>query len=392
MYHILVLNLGSTSFKFKLYEMGEEEYLISSGSVENIGSMGSCFVCAMTGETASGEYTCLNHEQALGQCLEAMNRLKVPINMDGLDAIGYKAVHGGTMSGSHIVDDDLLAEMERMVPFAPAHNPVYLTMMRSIRENHPLLMQIACFETSFHQTVPLERAVYGIPYEWAEDYGIRRYGFHGSSHSYIAWKMRRNAPCAKRVISIHLGGSCSLCAILDGESIATSMGTTPQSGIFHNNRVGDLDVFCLPLLCEKLGGLNNVMESLSVRSGLLGISGVSNDLRIVQEAATQGNKRAELAVAAFADAVIGYIGMYTAYLGGLDALVFTGGIGFKGSKIRKRIVDKLVFLKVEIDDTLNISGYEGKISTPESCVELWSIDTNEELMVARGCLRLIEEK
>lgn len=321
---------------------------------------------------------------------EALDEIGIPIKISELDAIGHKAVNGGSISGSQLVDDGLLKEMGKMIPFTPAYNPVYLAMMYSIREKHPQLRQIACFETSFRHTIPFERVVYGIPYEWLKEYGIRCYGFHGSSHSDIAWKMRKIAPNAKRVISVHLGGSCSLSALSEGKGIATSMGATPQNGVFHNSRVGNFDVCCLPFLSEWLGGLDKVMEALSIRGGLLGISGISNDLRTVEQVVTLGNKRAELAIAAFADAATGYIGMYMAFLGGLDALVYAGGIGFNAISIRKRIVDKLGFLKAILDDSLNKSGCEGRISTSDSRVEIWSLDTNEELMVARGCFGLLE--
>ena len=283
----------------------------------------------------------------------------------------------------------LLAEMEKMVPLAPAHNPVYLAMMKSVRAKYPKLTQIACFETAFHQTMPLERAVYGIPYEWVEQYGIRRYGFHGSSHSYIAWKMSQESPQARRVISVHLGGSSSLCAIRDGKSIASSMGATPQSGIFHNNRVGDLDVFCLPVLAEKLGGLEKALKALSSQGGFLGLSGISNDMRDVDRAAKEGDRRAERAIAAFADEIVGYIGMFTAYLGGTDAIVFTGGIGLNDAAFRQRVADKLGFLQVKLDAERNVRGYEGKISAADSGAEVWAWETNEELMVARGCVKVL---
>lgn len=386
MKRILVLNLGSTSFKCKLYGMEDEETLLAGASVENIGAQGSYAIVTPAGEE-KGPCACLSHMDALEVCVQGLSRQGVTLDLEKLDAVGYKAVHGGSLSGSRVVDDALLGEMERMVPWAPAHNPVYLAMMKSVQARYPGLTQIACFETAFHATMPLERAVYGVPYEWMEAYGLRRYGFHGSSHSYIAWKMRREAPQARRVISAHLGGSSSLCALLDGNSIATSMGATPQSGVFHNNRVGDLDVFCLPPLAQKLGSLEAVMKALSSSSGFLGVSGISNDLRAVQRAATEGNQRAELAIAAFADAVVGYIGMYTAYLGGLDALVFTGGIGQNATGLRSRIIDKLSFLQAKLDPALNQRGIQGRVSTADSGLALWVWETNEELMVARGCMQ-----
>ena len=388
MKRILVLNLGSTSFKFKLYEMGEKENLLATGGVENIGTEGSYKIKADGKEKKDGCF-CRTHADELELCMDVLNQLEVPVNMETLDAVGYKAVHGGSVSGSRLIDEALLAEMEKMVPLAPAHNPVYLAMMKSVRAKYPKLTQIACFETAFHQTMPLERAVYGIPYEWVEQYGIRRYGFHGSSHSYIAWKMSQESPQARRVISVHLGGSSSLCAIRDGKSIASSMGATPQSGIFHNNRVGDLDVFCLPVLAEKLGGLEKALKALSSQGGFLGLSGISNDMRDVDRAAKEGDRRAELAIAAFADEIVGYIGMFTAYLGGTDAIVFTGGIGLNDAAFRQRVADKLGFLQVKLDAERNVRGYEGKISAADSGAEVWAWETNEELMVARGCVKVL---
>lgn len=388
---ILVLNLGSTSFKFKLYEMGDAETLLATGGVECIGTVGSYRVKIFSGREEQGDCACSSHADALEMCMDALGRLGLPIDMSTVDAIGYKAVHGGTLSNAHVIDEGLLAEMTRMIPLAPAHNPVYLAMMKSVRARYPAMTQIACFETAFHQTMPLERAVYGIPYEWMEQHGLRRYGFHGSSHSYIAWRMQQLAPQARRVISVHLGGSSSLCAIQDGRSIAASMGATPQSGIFHNNRVGDLDVFCLKVMADQLGGLDSALKALSSQSGFLGLSGVSNDMREIRRAAAQGNTRAELAIAAFADGIVGYIGMFTAYLGGVDAIAFTGGMGLNDAELRRRVADKLTFLNARVDDQANQPGREGCFSAPDSGVALWALETNEELMVARGCVRVLDE-
>lgn len=388
MKRILVLNLGSTSFKFKLYEMGEAERLLAAGGVESVGAEGAYAVRA--GDAAEkGPCACKTHADALALSMAALERMGVPVNMQSLDAVGYKAVHGGAISGAQIVDEALMREMERMIPFAPAHNPVYLNMMRSVQERYPGLAQIACFETTFHATIPLERAVYGAPYEWVAEYGLRKYGFHGSSHSYVAWKMAKEAPGARRIVSAHLGGSSSLCAILDGKSVANTFGATLQSGLFHNNRVGDMEAFCLPTLAEKLGGQDKALEALSKRGGFLGLSGVSNDLRAVEEAAKAGNARAELAIAAFADQIVGYTGMYAAFLGGLDALVFTGGIGLNAAPLRARVADRLGFVGAKLDAAKNVPGYEGRISAPDSGISIWSIETNEELMVARGCVKVL---
>lgn len=386
----LILNLGSTSFKFSLYEMGEAETLLASGGVESIGGEGAYTVTA-GGQRREGRRACATQMDAFLLCQSLAESLGAPIDPAALDAVGYKAVHGGALSGARFVDGALTAQMEKMASFAPAHNPVYLGMMRAVAERYPSLPQIACFETAFHATMPEERAVYGVPYEWVERYGIRRYGFHGSSHSYIAWKLGREVPEARRVISAHLGGSSSICAILDGKSIACSMGATPQSGLFHNNRVGDLDAFVLPTLVNAYGSLDAVMEILSTQGGFLGISGVGNDLRQVESAAAGGNRRAALAIGAFEDAIVGYIGMYAAYLGGLDALAFTGGIGLNAASLRARVAERLGWLGIELDGDHNLPKYEGRISAETSRVSVWSLETNEGLMVARGCKRLMDE-
>ena len=385
---IMVMNLGSTSFKFKIFEMGETEACTASGSVENIGSRGRCTVTAGK-KREQEECTCATHLEAAETCFAVLRKLGTELDYSRLDAIGYKAVHGGSISGARIIDGKVLAEMHRMCGLAPAHNPVYLKMMEAMGRLHPELRQIACFETSFHATVPPERYLYGVPMEWVEKYGIRRYGFHGSSHSYIAWKMKQESPQARRVISIHLGGSCSLCAILEGRSIANSMGATPQSGIFHNNRVGDLDVFCLPMLADQLGGTETVMRLLAEESGLKGLSGVSNDMRLVEREAAEGNPRAQLALETFVDGIVGYIGMFTAFLGGLDAICFTGGIGVNDPLVRKMVTERLEFVGARLEENLNATLREGRLQAPDSRIEIWAFETNEELMVARACREIL---
>lgn len=373
---IMVLNLGSTSFKFKLFEMDGGETLLAHGGVECIGDVTSPWELRLP-VREEGQAPCPRHEDAFDLMMGKLVEQKVLKDFNELAAIGYKAVHGGSLSGAAKVNEDVMAQMEKYVSFAPAHNPMYLRMMRAMTEKYPQLPQAACFETAFHQTVPLYRAVYGVPYEWVEKYGIRRYGFHGSSHSYIAMKMAELEPTAKRVISIHLGGSCSICAIQDGKSVATSMGATPQSGLFHGNRVGDFDVFCLPALTEALGSQEAVMKELSKNGGFLGLSGVSSDNRPVLAAMAEGNERAKLSFDAFCDNIVGYVGMYTAYMGGVDAIVFTGGIGQKSPEVRGAVCEKL---NLPLDTTKK----EGKLNAPESKTLVYALETNEELMVARG--------
>ena len=388
MERIFLLNLGSTSLKFKLYEFEESENVIASGEFERIGGASGLWKIETSSQRLEGEASFPSHEAAYEFCKETLCSQGILTSFSSLSAIGYKAVHAGRLTGTRYVTENLLDEMERFSSFAPAHNPLYLGMMRLIRRKYPDIIQAARFETSFHRTIPPERSVYGAPLDWVEKFGIRRYGFHGSSHEYIAWRMRELSPNSRRVISIHLGGSSSLCAILDGKSIACSMGATPQSGLFQNNRVGDFDVFCLPALTEAYGGLQNVLSALSSQSGFLGISGVSNDLREILEAEKEGNARAKLALKAFADQIAGYIGMFTAYLGGLDTLVFTGGIGLHSGKVRSLVCGKLGFLPLILDEN-RTDGGDGMLSAPESKVQVWALKTDEELIVARHVRALL---
>jgi acetate kinase len=280
-----------------------------------------------------------------------------------------------------------MAEMERVTPLAPAHNPIYLNAMKDIAVRFPELRQVARFETSFHSTIPDCRTTYGVPYHWRKDWGIRRYGFHGSSHQYIAQTVAKLQPGARRIINCHLGGSSSICAILDGKSIATSMGATLQSGLFNNNRVGDFEAFCIKPVMDHYGyTLDETLKILSKESGLLGLSGVSNDLRLVIEAADAGNQQAKLAVETLADNILGYIGMYCAYMNGLDALVFTGGIGTNSALLRSMVCENLSYLGLTLDEEKNNGRGDGAISTDDSKVTVWRLKTDEESVVA-GCVR-----
>lgn len=373
-YRIIVLNLGSTSFKYKLFEVGEEEKEVAEGGFENVGAAGS-----------------MSHMDAFAETERELIEKGVLDSFDSLDAVGYKAVHAGDVTGARVINDEILKIMEHYSVFAPAHNPVYIRVMKEMKERFPELLQIGYFETSFHASIPEKRVLYGVPYEWKEEMGIRRYGFHGSSHSYIAWKMGQEAPESKKVISFHLGGSSSICAIENGKSIASSMGATPQSGVFQNNRVGDIDMYCLPGLMKVYDGdWNQILKDLSSKGGLLGVSGISNDLRLIQAAANEGDTRANLTLDAYVDNLVGYAGMFDAYLKGADALVFTGGIGKGSSLIRKRVCEELSYKGIVLDEEANEKGNEGRISRPESNIGVYIWKTNEELMVMRQCLKLLQ--
>lgn len=370
----MVLNLGSTSFKYKLFEIGNVEKQIAEGGFENVGLTGG-----------------MSHMDAFAQTEQDLKEKGILKSFADLDAVGYKAVHAGDVTGARVINDEILKIMEQYSVFAPAHNPVYIRVMKDMKERFPKLLQIGYFETSFHATIPEKRVLYGVPYEWKEQMGIRRYGFHGSSHSYIAWKMKQEVPECKKIISFHLGGSSSVCAIEEGKSVASSMGATPQSGVFQNNRVGDIDMYCLPGLMKAYDGdWEKILKVLSSEGGLLGVSGISNDLRDIERTAKEGDYRANLTLDAYVDNLVGYAGMFDAYLKGADALVFTGGIGKGSSLIRERVCEALAYKGILLDEVANELGNEGRISKADSQVGVYIWKTNEELMVMRQCMKLVQ--
>ena len=372
---VLVANIGSTSFKFRLFDMTDEREL-ARGGVERIGSDNAGV--KVGSQTWSGRIP--DHGDAIDRCLKMLPDPKVR-----LDAIGFKAVHGGPISGAVRVDDTVLTTMTDFADIAPAHNPPYVAAMKAFSARLPHVPQIAAFETAFHQTIPASRTTYGVPWTWTQA-GVRRYGFHGASHKYIAV---RTAELLKRedlrIISCHIGGSSSICAIDHGRSVANSFGTTPQSGLPHNNRVGDFDTYALLKALPAFGlTFEAALAEMAKNGGLLGISGVSNDLRDIEQAAAQGNKRATLANEVLVEAVRHYIGAYLAILNGADVLVFTGGIGENGWECRELVCDRMDYAGIRLDKERNkVRGKETTISANDSRVRIMTIPTNEELVVAR---------
>jgi acetate kinase len=391
---ILVANLGSTSFKYRLFDMAEEKVL-ARGGVERIGSNSSrCYVEAGAVFDES-HLAAPDHAVAVRLCLKQlseprMNCLQAPSE---LAAIGFKAVHAQALTGVHRVSARVLDAMEAYADVAPAHNPPYIQAMRLLAQELPEIPLVAAFETGFHETIPPAQRHYAVPLEWAEKHGIKRWGFHGASHRYIAERTRqllRNSQI--RVISCHLGGSNSLCAIRAGKSVANSLGMSPQSGLPHNNRVGDFDPFALPPLMRATGKtLEQILDDLANRSGLEGISGAGRDLRDIEAAATQGNARAQLALDVFVAGIRHYLGAYLVQLGGADALVFTGGIGENSPAIRAAICANLDWFGIAVDPHVNAHAKaETRIDALGSRVQLWIMATNEELIVARQAKALLE--
>jgi acetate kinase len=395
---VLVANLGSTSFKYRLFDMSDpSEPLLARGAIERIGSPTAKVVI----KSARGERELVcpiaDHGAAVQLCLDQLTDPEIGVLSDAAEvaAIGFKAVHARDLTGVHLVDEAVLAAMEAFACVAPAHNPPYTKAMRMLRERFPKLPLVAAFETGFHRTIPEAHQRYAIPDEWATILGVRRWGFHGASHRYIATRMPELLGRSDiKVISCHLGGSSSLCAIRNGESIACSLGMSPQTGLPHNNRVGDFDVFALPVILRETGkSLDEVLSILANKSGLEGVSGAGCDLRDIEEAAAQGNARAELAIGIFVAAVRQFLGAYLLELNGADAIVFTGGIGENSVRIRTGVCRELDWFGIELDPAKNQAGpAERAVSTPGSRVQVWTVPTNEEIVVARQSKQLLEQQ
>lgn len=368
---VLVANLGSTSFKYKLLDMSRDGQQIARGGYERIGQSGSPYA---------------THGDVIDVILKEIGRPP--------DAIGFKAVHGGPISGAVRVTDEVIAIQEQFADVAPAHNPPYIAAMKAFRQKLPAVPQVAAFETAFHQTIPLARQVYAIPHEWTEELGIRRYGFHGASHRFIATRVAEllGPEKSRRIISCHLGGSCSICAIENGKSVANSFGMTAQSGVPHNNRVGDFDTFALLKLLKQGLKLEEIFQRLGKGGGMLGLSGVSPDMRDIEKAAEKGDARAKLAIDAFVESIRHFVGSYLVVLGGCDVLVFTGGIGENGVALRQAVCRNLDFAGIRLDSQRNqMRGSEIKISADSSPCQIWIIPTNEELIVARQTVEALKQ-
>jgi len=389
---ILVANLGSTSFKYRLFDMADER-VIARGGVERIGDDKSrCY--AQAGAVSEESLVAApDHAVAVKLCLKQLSdpKLNCLKNPSELSAIGFKAVHARGLTGVHRVDDKVLSAMEDYADVAPAHNPPYVKAMRLLARELSEIPLIAAFETGFHESIAPAQRLYAAPLEWATKYGIQRWGFHGASHRYIAERTARllNNPDA-RIISCHLGGSNSLCAIARGRSVANSMGMSPQSGLPQNNRVGDFDPFALPVLMRATGkSLEQLLDDLANRSGLLGLSGF-NDLRDLENDAKNGGEGSQQALDIFTASVRHYLGAYMVLLNGADAIVFTGGIGENSSMFRSAVCANLDWFGISLDPIRNQEAKgEVPIHSSNNRVQIWTMPTNEELIVARQAKQLL---
>src|SRR5579872_5044768 len=352
---VLVANLGSTSFKYRLFDM-DGEWLLARGGVERIGSPESKSFVEAGGRREEATVVARDHAAAVRLCLEQLSdpKRRCLESPSELAAIGFKAVHAKGISGVQRVDERVLTAMEAYADVAPAHNPPYIQAMRLLARELPQIPLVAAFETGFHESVPVAQRLYAVPLEWANQYGVHRWGFHGASHRYIAERTAQllGNPDAK-IISCHLGGSSSLCAIEEGYSVANSLGMSPQSGLPHNNRVGDFDPFALPVLMRATGKtLEQLLDDLANRSGLLGLSGF-NDIRDIEADAKNGGPISQQALDVFVASVRHYLGAYLLLLNGADAIVFTGGIGENSTGMREAICADLDWFGIRLDRARN---------------------------------------
>ena len=388
MMKVLAANVGSTSLKFKLFEMPEEAALCEA-KIERVGSRDKAIFAygsLVTGKHYRLEGQCIpDYTTGIRMFLEALvsGEYGVIKSVGEIDRIGFKTVLSKGFYGVHELTDAVMDGMRDYLFIAPVHNAAYLEAIGQFNNLLPDVPKIGVFETAFHTTIPIERRIYGVPYEWYEKYGLMRMGYHGASHGYIAQESCAYGK-AGRVISCHLGGSCSVCAIQDGRSVDTSFGFSLQSGLIHANRTGDADPYMIPFLKSEGLSAEEIEDGLSKHGGLLGISGVSNDMRDLQSAAESGNERARLAVDAFVSGIIKQIGAFYAELGGLDQLVFTGGIGEHSAFVRNAVCSQLRHLGIELDEEKNsASEAVGVVSAAGSAVLVTVVPANEELGVAR---------
>ncbi len=394
--NVLVINCGSSSLKYQLMNMNDESVL-AKGLVERIGIEGSQLKHEVPGkEKETIKVAMKDHKEALTHVLNAITDEKIGAiqNLSEIQAVGHRVVHAGEYySESVVITEAVMSRLEECIQIAPLHNPPNIIGIRALQELIPGIPNVAVFDTAFHQTMPARSYIYPIPYELYEKHKIRRYGFHGTSHRYVsqrAAEMLGKDIKDVKLISCHLGNGASVAAIDGGKSIATSMGFTPLEGLAMGTRSGDIDPAIVTFIMEKENmDINQVNDLLNKKSGVLGISGVSSDFRDIEEAAAAGNERAILALEAFDDRVKQYIAAYAASMGGVDAVIFTAGLGENSASNRMSICEGLEFMGIAIDENLNnVRGKEVVVSPEGSKVKVLVVPTNEELMIARDTVDL----
>ena len=402
---ILVSNVGSTSLKFKLYEMPEEK-ILCTGKVERVGSPDDAIFAyenRLNGFAVKKTTGIPGYTEGIALFTEYMTDPENGVieSISQVDAVGFKTVAAKGFYGVHEITGEVIGAMREYLSIAPTHNKVYMEAIGCFRELLPETVFIGVFETAFHQTIPLKRKLYSFPYEWYEKYGIQKLGYHGASHSYAASVLEKMYGGTGKAVTCHLGGSGSITAIVDGKSVDNSFGMSLQIGVPQSNRVGDMDPFVIRYLEAQDLTEDEIFETLGSRSGLLGVSGVGKDLRYIQEAADAGNERAKLAIDMFVESILQYIGGYAAKMGGLDNLVFTGGIGENSCRVREAVCERLAFLGLELDREKNSSvspqnaaddSGANVISRDGSRVKALVIPSDEEIVVSRKTYEAVAGK
>lgn len=394
---VLVINCGSSSLKYQLID-SETEVALAVGLCERIGIDGRLNHTPNGGEKVVIEQAMPDHEVAIRMVLDALTNENYGVikNLDEIDAIGHRLVHGGEkFTKSVIIDDEVIAGVEECSPLAPLHNPANLIGVRACQAIMPGVPNVGVFDTAFHQTMEPVAYMYGLPYEYYEKYKVRRYGFHGTSHSFVskrAIQMLNLDPDNSKIIVCHLGNGSSISAVKNGKVVDTSMGMTPMEGLVMGTRCGDIDPTIVEYLAHSLNkSLEEVMVILNKKSGVLGISGVSSDFRDLDKASNEGNERAKLAVEVFSYRTAKYIGSYIAAMNGVDAIVFTAGLGENNIVVREQVLNHFGYMGITLDKEANqIRGEEKIISTPDSKVTVAVIPTNEELAIAHETVALLK--
>lgn len=394
----IAVNAGSSTLKFKLFDMPSED-VVAEGTIERIGEkMGHAKIKYGDGQKHEEEKPFEDHGAAVNYLLDQLIDLGIVKSYDEITAVGHRVVAGGEFfKDSAVIDDDVIKKIDELSEYAPLHDPAELVGIKAFRKVLPNAFAVAVFDTSFHVNMPKMNALYSVPYEWYEKYGARKYGAHGTSHRYVAG--RAAAMLGKpledlKLITMHIGAGASITAVKGGKSFDTSMGFSPLAGITMATRSGDVDPSLVAFVQEKLGTTSQKMiDTLNHKSGLLGISQLSPDMRDILAAADKGNDQAQLALDMYVNRIVRYVGAYIAEMGGADAIVFTAGVGENSVPVRKMVTDKLAYFGIKIDQEKNqCHGVERDLSTPDAKIKTLLIPTNEELMIIRDIERLKKEQ
>ena len=394
----IAVNAGSSTLKFKLFDMPSEE-VVAEGTIERIGEkMGHAKIKYGDGQKHEEEQPFVDHGAAIKYLLDQLIALGIVKSYDEITAVGHRVVAGGEyFKDSAVINDDVIEKINSLAEYAPLHDPAELVGIKAFRKALPNAFAIAVFDTSFHANMPKMNALYSIPYEWYEKYGARKYGAHGTSHRYVAAQAAKmlNKPLEDlKLITLHIGAGASITAIKNGKSFDTSMGFTPLAGITMATRSGDVDPSLVAFVEEKTGKTSaEIMDDLNNKSGLLGISELSPDMRDILDAADKGNEKAQLALDIYVNRIKRYIGAYIAEMDGADAIVFTAGVGENSAPVRKLVTDNMDYLGIKIDQEKNqCHGVQRDLSAPDAKVKTLLIPTNEELMIVRDIERLKKEQ